>query len=218
MWRILGLLSFLFLGCFKHEKIAESVRVDVNAIAKELQIPRALMAEVEAEMAKESKNFSPVFIFIPLQVQFDELSKSVLKTPSLRYSFPKGGGSIDYKDLVLGYGSFFMSFPNGQFEKLPELVHLYFVSGSPVKKIDGESFGMGCGKWIDMKGSFTKLQTSDFLKLNTTDLRYLYVSSGHYIFVFRQGAQVYLSQLTLFDSRGGALSGAPPSRPGRVHT
>jgi hypothetical protein len=195
-------LFFLFLmACTSQHRPVETVKFEVTEIAQEVQIPKMVMNEVDEEVKKDGAAVAPVYLFTPLQVQFTELSANVLKNPSFSYVFPKGGGQLDLKDVVTGEGSFYMSFPPEQFEKMPEIMHLYYVSNSPKKKIGDESFGLGCGKMLDLKKSFSKLQKLDFLKLNTNEQRYVYVTAGRFIFVFKQATQVYISQLTITDSR-----------------
>jgi hypothetical protein len=175
--------------------------VDIQQLAHEVQIPGKIMSDIENEISGDTKGIAPVYVFLPLSVRFDEAQDGVLSKAHIVYNFPKGGGELDLKDLVTGFGSFYLSFPEEQFDKKNELMHIYYVSQSPVKKLDGENFGLGCGRYIDLKKSFSKLQNEDFLKLNTSDLRYLYVTAGRYIFVFRQASQVYITQLTITDSR-----------------
>ena len=195
------LLIFLLVGCTQNSSSDNDEIIDVRSIAKEVQIPKVLMTALVKEIISDSKTLTPVYLFMPLQVRFSELSEGVLKKPAVRYNFPKGGGNIDLKDVVLGSGSFFLSFPAEQFDENYEFLHLYYISNSPVKKIENESFGLGCGKMIDLKKSFSKLQKPEFLKLNTSDLRYLYVTAGMYVFVFKKSSQIFMAQLTIFDSR-----------------
>lgn len=195
------LLIFLLVGCTQNSSSDNDEIIDVKSIAKEVQIPKVLMTALVKEIISDSKTLTPVYLFMPLQVRFSELSEGVLKKPAVRYNFSKGGGNIDLKDLVLGSGSFFLSFPAEQFDENSEFLHLYYISNSPVKKIENESFGLGCGKMIDLKKSFSKLQKPEFLKLNTSDLRYLYVTAGMYVFVFKKASQIFMAQLTIFDSR-----------------
>jgi hypothetical protein len=174
----------------------------VKEVAQDIRLPRNLFKEFEKEISDEFKNLTPVFVFLPLTVEFKENEhQNVLKDSLIRFEFEKGGGQIDLNDLVKGTGSFYMSFPAEQFGTNLELTHLYFISQSPTKKIANETFGMGCGKWIDIKSHFKQLQKPDYLKLNTTELRHLRVLAGNYIFVFKQTNQIYLTQLTINDSR-----------------
>lgn len=200
---MIRILFFLLLisGCVKKSEHAETEVFEIRTIAKEVQIPKILMDELVTEVSGDSKTITPVYMFMPLQVQFKEKSEGALSKPAMKYSFPKGGGYLDLKDIVTGSGSFYLSFPSEQFDENLEFLHLYYISNSPVKKIEDEEFGLGCGKMVDLKKSFKKLQNPEFLKLNTTAQRYLYVASGQYIFVFRRQSQVYMAQLTLADSR-----------------
>lgn len=195
------LLFFLLLGCTHKNSYENDEIIEIKSIAKEVQIPKVLMSSLVTEIISDSKTLTPVYLFMPLQVRFSELSDGVLKKPALRYSFPKGGGNIDLKDIVTGFGSFFLSFPEEQFDESYDFLHLYYISNSPVKKIENESFGLGCGKMIDLKKSFSKLQKPDFLKLNTSDQRYLFVTAGLYVFVFKKSSQIFMAQLTISDSR-----------------
>jgi hypothetical protein len=198
---LLFFISFLLVSCSKNSKELSVEVIEVNEIAKEAFIPKALMAEVKDGIFKDSKTITPVFLFTPVQLQFTEFNENVLRKPALKFSFPKGGGSIDLKDVVIGDGSFYMSFPKEQFDENHELMHLYYISNSPVKNIEGENFGLGCGKMLDLKKSFKKLQAHDFVKLNTNEHRYLHVLAGRYVFVFKQSSQIYISQVTVYDSR-----------------
>lgn len=199
-----SLLFFLFLtlsSCFESKKNEAALVINNNDIAQEIQIPQKILKEIEADLLAESKLLTPVYIFIPIQVTLTEGSDLVLKSSPITFNFPKGGGLIDLKDVVTGQGSFYLNFPKEQFETLPELMHLYYISQAPVKKIDSEKFGLGCGKWIDIKNKFSQLQKPDFLKVNSTDQRYLHVLAGHYLFVFRNNNQIYLTQLSITDTR-----------------
>ncbi len=201
MVKLLVFLPLLVAGCFKSSDSGSVETIEVRVVAKEVQIPKILMSDLENEITSDSKTIAPVYMFIPLQVQFSELNDGVLKSPVMRFNLPKGGGNIDLKDVVTGVGSFYLSFPADQFEGKAELIHLYYISNSPVKKIENENFGLGCGRMIDLKKSFGKLQKPDFLKLNTSEQRYLYVTSGRFVFVFKESSRIYMAQLTISDSR-----------------
>ncbi len=200
--RIICILSFIFASACHTNHGSELTKInDVVAISADIQIPQSFIKIIEEDLLVETKILSPVYIFVPLQILFTEKTALTLKGPSLQFNLPKGGGAIDLQDVVSSQGSFFMSFPPGQFKSLPELEHLFFVSDSPRTRISNEDFGTGCGKWLDIKSKFLELQNKNFLALNTTDLRHLFVMAGHYVFVFRKLNQIYLSQLTITDSK-----------------
>src|SRR4051812_30861062 len=100
-------LVCLQLGCTKHSGPVETTIINVTDIAKEQAIPKALMAQIESEVQTESKSITPLYFFVPLEVLFTELSDKALKSPTIQFNLPKGGGEIDLKDVVTGDGSFF---------------------------------------------------------------------------------------------------------------
>ncbi len=196
------LLPFLFLlSCTRHQETEAPKRIEIDQVAAEQQIPKSVMAKLDEDFKEEFKMTPPLYSFMPLTVAFKEDQPEVLVNSSIEYIFPKGGGQLDLKDVIKGEGSFYMFFPTEQFDQDNDLLHLFFISNSPRVMIDGEAFGLGCGKWNDLKGSFKKLQSDDNLKLNTTELRYLRVVAGTYVFVFRKLKNVFLTQLTVTDSR-----------------
>jgi hypothetical protein len=189
------------MSCFSKKNENAEPPKRVTDMAQDIWMPKELMLEVIKELGEDTKTMTPVYMFVPLQVELNDKSKGVLSASPLRFTFPKGGGQLDLKDYVVGQGSFYLNFNAELFSKMPELVHLYYISQAPVKKIDDENYGLGCGKWVDIKNQFKNLQKENFLKINSTQLRYLYVLSGSYVFVFRENNQIYLSQLTITDSR-----------------
>ena len=199
-------LSTLFL-LFSINSCTDSISknppqvITIQEVPADFLMPKQLIKIVEDELLLDSKILAPVFSYVPLQVLFSEKTPSTLISPNVIFNLPKGGGQIDYQKLVSGTGSFFMSFPKDQFKGIPDLAHLYFISLTPKLKIGEEEFGIGCGKWLDLRAQFSDLQKVDFLNLNTSDNRHILVTAGHYIFVFRHLNQVYLTQLTILDSK-----------------
>ncbi len=198
---IILILPFLLVACFDKKNEAQVPISQVFEVAQDIKIPKNLMLEIENELAEDSKLIAPVYVFIPLQVELHEKSPGVLKNNPTKILFPKGGGRLDLKNVMAGSGTFYLNFPEEQFAKIPDLLHLYYISQSPVKTIDQEKFGLGCGKYVDLKKKFKSLQKKEYFKLNTTELRHLFVLAGHYVFVFRDKNQVYLAQMTITDSR-----------------
>lgn len=202
--RILSLLitTLLLSACplFKKGEVSYQ-EVAIESRAADFKVPKVIFDEIEAEIVKESPNLQPVYLFSPIQVTLESQSRGVVKGDAVHVTFPNGGGQLDLKDYVLGSGTFSISFPSIQFESLPQLIGLYFLSDSPQRKIEDEVFGLGCGQFVNIKDQFASLQNEGFLKLNTTSLRYLYVVSGIFMFVFRDRNQVHLSHVHVTDSR-----------------
>ena len=199
---IFASLALLTLSsCTKSEVHSEITLIEINDLAQEQQIPKVLLQKLDEQFKDEFKSSPPIYSFLPLTVSIHSDQNDVLKRKKYVYKFPKGGGEVDLRDIVVGEGSFYLYFPEEQFTKENELVALYFVSRSPQVDIEGEKFGLGCGKWTDLKNNFSKLQKPDFLKLNTHSLRYLRVVGGMFIFIFKNGRNIQLTQLTVADSR-----------------
>ena len=201
MFKLSLFLLLILAGCSPSKKTQNIEIIDIHSIAREVQIPKSLMSTLVKEIISDSKSLTPIYLFMPLQVRFTEFTEGVLKKSAIQYNFPKGGGHLDLQDIVSGSGSFFLSFPAEQFDENYEFLHLYYISNSPIKKIENEDFGLGCGKMIDLQKSFSKLQKPDFLKLNTNDQRYLFVTAGLYVFVFKKSTQIFMTQLSVTDSR-----------------
>lgn len=200
-----ALSSISLCGCTAKKTAAEPQVIKVDELAQDFPIPQQLFKIVETELLGETKVLVPVFSYTSLQVLFTEKTAKTLTSPNLLYMLPKGGGQIDLQNVVAGQGSFFLSFPAEQFENLPPLSHLYYLSLAPKINIDSEEFGLGCGKWIDLRDKFSELNKNNFLNLNTSDNRHLFVAAGHYVFVFRKLNQVVLAQMTLVDTKNSFL-------------
>lgn len=196
---LIGLL--FFSSChFAQSQDAHYNDVKVEARADDFKVPKKIFDQIETDLVGTA-SVQSVYLLAPIQAVLFSESNAVIKDNPSRITFPNGGGKLDLAPYVTGQGSFYLSFPKEQFDSLPTLEKLYFISDSPKKKIDDEEFGLGCGKFIEIKKQFESLQKKNFLKLNTTDLRYLYVVSGYYIFVFKNNNQIFLTHLHVTDSR-----------------
>lgn len=185
-------------SCTSHDRPFSGEVHKSESISEDIQIPKVIFDTIYKNIRSESSSAEPVYLFQPLEVVVESKSSAVMG--SHKFIFANGGGRIDLKSIINGQGSFYFYFPEEQFLKLPELESLYYVSDYPKTVIDGETFGIGCSSWVDLKKQFSQLTQPNKLVLNTTTQRYLYVAGGYYVFVFRKGNQVYLSHLYLADS------------------
>lgn len=192
--------AVLLASCSKKNEMNNNIH-QINELSQDIKIPRQIMAEIVGSSGAQPNNIGLTYVFMPIQVRLTQSDSQALASDKLIFSFPKGGGELDLKSIVKGQGSFYFSFPEEQFDDLSDPEHIYYISHSPKKEIDNESFGLGCDKWVDLKKYFSKLKKENFLKVNTTDQRHLFVLSGTYIFVFKKANQILLSQLSVGDSR-----------------
>ncbi len=171
----------------------------IESISEDIRIPKVIFDTIYKNIRSESSSVEPVYLFHPLEVVVASNHSEAVPT-SHKFVFANGGGRIDLKPILKGQGSFYFYFPEEQFLKLPDLESLYFISDFPKTFIDGESFGLGCASWVDLKSKFLQFTKPEKTILNTTDQRYLFVAAGYYVFVFRKGNQSYLTHLYLTDS------------------
>jgi len=193
-------IAILFsFGCKKHQEMHPET-LTVSSVAEDFKIPKDFVEKIKESAGKES-HATPEFIFSPLKVSLYSDQENVLDQSYLHIQLPNGGGKIDLAQFVKGDGSFYLGFPDDQFNQPMTLENIYFISDAPQTTIEGEKYGLGCGKWIELKPKIKELQKNNFLKLNTFSLRYLYVSAGYYLVVQKKGAQYFVSHLNLTDSR-----------------
>jgi len=194
------IVLLLLIGCTQHHEIQPEL-ITVSSVADDFKIPKAFVLKIKESLSKESQA-KPEFIFSPLKVSLYSDQENVLQQNYLHIQLPNGGGKIDLAEWLKGDGSFYLGFPSEQFNN-PQvtLENIYYISDVPQVTVDGEKYGLGCGKWIDLKPKLKEVQKHNFLKLNTFNLRYLYVSVGYYLVVQKKGTQYFVSHLNLTDSR-----------------
>lgn len=201
---ILGLLFAAFAyGCPKDHGHEEFEEIKIEQISNDFKIPKKIFDDIEALDKNGAKKADSIYFYSPIKVILE--SDQIIKKSPLKFQFPNGGGKIDLKDYLTGEGTFSFSFDTSSMEEGVELNAIYFVSDTPVKKIDGENYGLGCGKIAQLTSQTEKLLKRSMIKLNTVDLKYLYVAAGYYIFVFKKNNLVWLTHLFLTDSRYNQL-------------
>lgn len=197
------LLVLAAAGCTKEARHEEFTEIKINQIAEDFKIPKKIFDDIEAPDKSGAKKAESIYFYAPIRVILE--SDQNIKNSPLRFEFPNGGGKIDLKDYLTGEGTFSFSFDTTQAEEGIELSAIYFVSDTAVKKIDDESYGLGCGKIAHLTTQSEKLMKRSSIKLNTVDLKYLYVAAGYYVFVFKKSNLVWLTHLHLTDSRHSQL-------------
>jgi len=199
MNKLFILVIILMCGCVKHTE-PEDIIVNEKNVATDFKIPKAFVDKIKKSLGESAAQ--PEFLFTNLDVVLFTDQENVLKNVSTRIKLPNGGGKVDLADYIIGQGSFYLSFPADQFTNpAMTLENIFYLSEAPQIKIENEYYGLGCGKWIELKNKIKDLQIKNFLKLNTFGLRYLYVAAGQYIVVLKKGSQFFLSHLNLTDSR-----------------
>lgn len=193
------LIFFGLFACKKAELVKPSI-VELNESAEDIQVPTKMFPLIKDVLGKDFKT-DPEYLYTSIAVEFYS-TQNVLTQERVQFKFPNGGGQIDLAELVSGQGSFYMSFPEEQFNKGQLLfIKLFYISNSPKIKIGHDEYGLGCGKMADLTPQIKNLQNPTFLKLNSTNKSYINVLAGNYIMVYQKGVQFYLSHLKVTDSR-----------------
>lgn len=144
-------------------------------------------------------------VFTNLGVYLKEKTEKTLKKDAYHIQLPKGGGEVDFANLVgERNGSFFLAFDLESFKEASDF-KIYFVSEVKKRKVGEEILGAGCNKYFDVTSLFTKTQKEKGLLINTTRLRHLSVLGGHFVFVGKKEKQIFLSQLSFKDSKNSEM-------------
>ena len=171
--------------------------ISAQASDKDIRIPTLLWEKIE-QTSGEIKDGT--LSFFPIKVIFKEKTEGLVQRDFHEITLPRGGGEIDLaKVLKKEQGTFSVSFELEGLE-MPEDLQVYFVSQSRKRRIDGDIWGAGCRKFLDIKSFYLSTIAKEGLSVNTTRNRHLTVLGGNFVFVIKNGKQVLLSQVTFTDS------------------
>ena len=187
---------------------------------KQVQVPKELVRTIEKLYLESNRSLHPegelsdVELlsqisrkFLGFEVFLYPHKSSVALENAWKLSFPRGGGIIDLKNLVVGSsGSFFLAirFHNEDLKLEAgdlQSLRVYFLARAKRRQIGQESFGSGCGKYMDVTNFFRNVILKKGLKLNATEARYFNVVAGTFYFVLLKGGVLNLGTVSFEDSR-----------------
>lgn len=170
--------------------------ISAMASDRDIKIPVKLWEKIEqanGEIKDGTLNFFPVIVTL------QEKSDGVLNENSEKIVLPRGGGDVDLSKYVKGdKGTFTVQFDLEDYK--PEDLQVYYISQARKRKIDGDIWGAGCRKFLNITSYFLSTAAKDGLVVNTTRNRHLTVLGGNFVFVRKSGKQILLSQVTFTDS------------------
>lgn len=194
---LLVLTLLMFLGCSKKESFrSEHPEVYMaQELPDDIKVPLKMWNFFDAQ--------AEGFIFSEVKVWLKEKNPKTLVKPSLRIDFPKGGGEVDLSNFVSSgekdNGSFFVGFDFPEFEEAT-MKKVLFISRAKKRRLDGEIWGSGCNKVVDITNHFLKAMEKDGIKVNSTRLRHLSVLGGTFILAATKDGQNFITQVTFKDS------------------
>lgn len=187
---------FLGVGCSQHHSVEiQREPIKIADRGSEIYVPTKIWESlVPAEVKVDS------FTFVPMKVLLKEKNTGVLKQKEMFLEFPRGGGELDFSQ-VLGdrVGTFYLQFIFDDESKAG--IQSHFISQAKQRKVDGKVWGLGCGKYAVVNQLMEKEGFENGLTANTFNLRHLSVYGGSFVFAKIEGSQLRMAQVTLKDSR-----------------
>lgn len=176
--------------------------------SRDVKIPRALVAKLEKDyraflatqqyVAKDTINRKLINVMAEL-TQKNEASLH----ENTRVMTPLGGGVIDLAELVTPLrGSFHVKLiPTKESGADLEGSRVFFVSQARERKLAGDTFGSGCGKYMEITSYFDKKMSGKGFEVYSTDRRYASVLGGTFVIVNFQKDSLGVASVQFTDSR-----------------
>lgn len=200
---ILSLTLLSLFSCQSHEQTESTEpakKVIYDEAPEDFKISKTVWDVLDSNETLTGEIPDPENIFLPAALTLKQKNQEVLKNPEVEFEFGRGGGKLDLAQWIGSEaGTFYLKFNLSLFEQYPTL-RVYFLSQARKRKIDDETFGVGCNKLIEITSAFKKSMAQKGLELNTTRARHASVSAGHYFFVARAGKKKYITQVEITDS------------------
>jgi hypothetical protein len=177
-------------------KLFELIEEDPSA-----EKPKDAKTEKKSDFSKMGSLSMGGITFTTISVKLWEKTPGVLKNDRYTIQMPVGGGEIDLSQYTTGKkGTFFVDFRiDDDLEN--ENLEVYFVSKGRKRKIDGQIWGAGCKKILDISNFFKSTIHKGLFSVNTTDSRHLTVLGGHFVFAAHVRRQIRTAQITFKDSQ-----------------
>jgi len=176
--------------------------------AKENPLPKELAKKIEEDYFKatnDPKMETKKPIVRQLLTVNTELTQEKLRAlkGQTRIQTPPGGGTIDLADYVTPLkGAFRLKMMlEDEHHVAQNLSKVYFISESKKREIDHETYGAGCGKYMDVTSYFKKQMSSKGFDLYTAEQRYINVLRGTFILITYTPEALQLASVTFLDSR-----------------
>ena len=161
--------------------------------------------------------------YVPIAVHLIEKkdNKGILQSHDHLLYYGAGGGILDLADFVENRrGSYYLKvdFAKAKTEGVnenvvkdfsKEVIRVFYLSNSKRRKLGGKISGSGCSKYYDITKFFEKSMKGNGFLLNTTDHLDITALSGSFFFAAQINKTLYISQLSVKDSRFNSLQCHP---------
>jgi hypothetical protein len=205
---IAAALVLLWLSPAVAEEAAHMNERPAHASSRDVKIPTALVNLIETQyrtFLSKNEVSGKALIRRKLLIVSPEFTQKepVALQEDARILTPLGGGIVDLADLVTPLrGAFNMKLKVLREDKTePTPLRLFYISHAKTREIDGEEYGAGCGKFMEITSYFNKTASRLGFSLYSADQRYLSVVGGTFVAVQFEKEALSVATLTLTDSR-----------------
>lgn len=203
-------LSLVLAACTKpvsfRTEHPEVVKTD--SLPADFKIPARVWDLIEnRESAKTADGAStPGIFYSSAKLFLTEKNQKILRNPSFVLELPRGGGIVDLADYLSGeQGSFYVGFELPEEFQDGQNFRVIYISQARKRKLGDRIFGAGCNQYVDITPKFLEMMKGEGLKVNTTRQRHVTVLAGHFIFSVMKENRIYITQVTITDSRNKNL-------------
>ena len=201
-----ALISVFWLGGFaraEHHE-AEVPERPAPTLERPVRVPRQLIERVEREFRRETKRPADEPVKHALMVPVVELTsiKEGTLAEDARWTLAPGGGTFDFAKLVEEFaGSFRLKLAARDLTGAPVVpTHVYYVPRAKVRRLDGETFGDGCGTILEVTSAL-RHRFALGLDLYTAGQRYLSTVGGTFLIAAFGEKVLQVAHVTFTDSR-----------------
>lgn len=185
------------------------------ASARDVILPAALVSQIEREYREyifeknkvlkvEKTGLNRGFLDVSVELTQDRVAAL---SENIQILLPMGGGVIDLEPYVSTEpGSFKVKFVSKLNKEPVTGLHVYFVSHGHKRKIDGETYGAGCGTFMGLTRTFNQVMAGEGFRVYSTDQRYVSVLSGIYVITKFDPDALYVASVVIKDSRYPEMS------------
>lgn len=195
----------------EHEAPADGMRTyGATASARDVVLPSALISRIERDYREfiteknkvlkvEKTGLNRGFLDVAVELTQERVASL---PENIRILLPTGGGVIDLEPYVSTEpGAFFVKFAP-QLNKEPVTdMQVYYVSHARQRKLEGETYGAGCGKFMGLSHIFNYFMGREGFRVYSTDQRYVTVLSGIYVITKFDPDALYVATVVVKDSR-----------------
>jgi hypothetical protein len=174
--------------------------------SRDVKVPEALVKKIEEEFhsylkAQKIGEKGPIRRhMLNLSVQLTQ-ERPIALHEAVQIDTPTGGGVIDLSDFLTPLrGSFRLKLiAKTDKDHVAENLRVVFISGAKHRVVDGQDFGAGCSKYMEVTSYLNK--SSSGLTLYTADQRYLSVIGGTFVLFSFSPEGISVGSVTFGDSR-----------------